>query len=78
MALTQIISFRLLSSTLKVERLGLHTEFQCVLRSVVPLTITAYVLTVLMDWGVVELWGHGHTIISILYLLAYSSRFVML
>lgn len=78
MALTQILSVRLLSSTRKVERLGLLTEYRRALRSSAPFTITAYVLTVLIDLGVVELEGHGHTIISTLYMLAYSSRFITL
>lgn len=78
MALAQILSFRLLSSTRKVERLGLQTELRRVLRSVALLMITAYVLTVLIDLGLVDLGGHGHTIISILYMLAYSSRFITL
>jgi hypothetical protein len=71
-------SWRLLFKTGVTERLGLRAEFRLLNTVGLSLITTIVVLTLLVDTGRIKAAPHGHRIISILWLLLLTSRFVIM
>jgi hypothetical protein len=78
LTLTSGLSWVRLFRTERFERLGLNAEFWRTNLIVVPLLLGADILTILMDAKVIQAKPHGHFIISTVWLVLPTSRFIVL
>lgn len=73
-----LLAWHLLSSTRRLERLGLFVGFWQQALVTAPLMGVAFLMTALVDMGVVSPEPYGHCAVSGLWLLTFTSRFVIL